>query len=76
MTLTEYNKETIEGIHTQIIETFLKIKKADTPCHRCGNNRFLIPEQNHGPLFVTYCSRCGFKNEHLVQILTSSESEE
>ncbi len=71
----EHKEEDWKDAHTQVLEDFLKSKRADKHCHRCGNGRFLIPKHNYGPLFVTYCSRCGFKNEHLVSILLSEESE-
>jgi len=64
------------GAHSQIIEGFLRQKGADKPCHRCGNNHFLVPEENLGPIFVSYCSNCGAKNEYLVSILIDTESEE
>lgn len=62
--------------HSQDLEKYLKRKGADTPCHRCGNKRFLMPEHNYGPLVITYCSKCGHKNEHLLDILLTTDEAE
>lgn len=76
MTTTEREIREWLDAHTQIIENLLRKKGADKPCHRCGNNHFFVPEENVGPLFVSYCSKCGLKNEYLVSILLDMESEE
>ena len=46
-TITKHEVE--EGwlnAHNQIPEEYLKSKGADTPCQRCGNKKFLMPEHN------------------------------
>lgn len=77
MTVAQHEAE--EGwldAQNQVLEEYLKSKGADTPCQRCGNKQFLMPEHNYGPLVVTYCSKCGHKNEHLVAILLTTDDEE
>lgn len=76
MTASERENREASDARSQEMEDFLREKEADKPCHRCGNNRFLVPGENVGPFFVTYCSECGFKSEYLVSILTDAKREE
>lgn len=67
-------QEKFNRAHARFLESHLRYKKGDKPCHRCGHNHFYVPSDNQGPFFVTYCSNCGFKNEYLVSILIDLES--
>lgn len=70
--------ERLEKVRAENVGTALKEKQADTPCGKCGHERFYVYEDEDDPVptYTTiFCRRCGYKMEFVTFVLFSPESD-